>query len=692
MPKYQIVLRHNPSGKAAAASKGRKIRSMGPYASKSAAVADAKALKTKQGVAVVVEPAPAPRIRTTAQLNTKLKRKATSKKSKTRTGPSRGLSVGAVSNPRKRGARGSRSTSATAPAYLKFDGKRYTRYRKTWYTRKAEAAARAKKLRKAGNVYARIDHQASGYMVYVRKKPAALRNPAPEKKAKATSGKVKPVGRIRRVPAGAKLPVSVDYDSVQDFYTVYVTAGRRQVAVGDFLTKKAAQAAARKARRLIKVGSTPAQIFNAFMYKSNPSDYQRAMDADAFRQWQLAESEDAFFDDYFDADASYGAHESWEDRVARVAAATPTRDLLRVRDRIRRTAGVDPREVRRSGLGRSTLGDETLEAAWEPRALARELRKRRAKKNKGGRGHAQPGLWTQLPVPRKLARGLRAAAISNPDAWSVGSRAMRPLVKPNGDHILASMGGAGSYAVEVVRKPMRTSSGKKRKLRYYVEYAGGADAFATKAEAMRRGREVAAFLLASKRADASKRARKNPRVRSGWLHAGPSTHRHGSRQAHGPAGVISNPRKLSAAVYRRVHEEGQVAKAMGAPRKDCPYPRSRKDLRSAWLDGWEHGVAKRNPSHRPRPSAGPGIWERSAAGEYTRGDWAIKKERVRSRGRMVQRWALYKFNRARQHGPDSSRWVLLAHFQTLKDAKATADARFRRALERLDLGRGRYGY
>jgi hypothetical protein len=227
MPKFNVVLRHNPSGKAASAARGRKIRTMGPYNSQAAAKADAKALKTKRGVAVLVEPAAA-RKRIAKKAAPKRKKASTKprssrsmtrslvsraakwrKRSTRRTGPSRGLSVGAVSNPRKRGARGSRSTSATAPAYLKFDGKRYTRYRKTWYTRKAEAVARAKKLRKAGNVYARIDHQASGYMVYVRKKPAALRNPAPKKKAKASSGKVKPkstkvkaVGRIRRAPAG----------------------------------------------------------------------------------------------------------------------------------------------------------------------------------------------------------------------------------------------------------------------------------------------------------------------------------------------------------------------------------------------------------------------------------------------------------------------------------------------------------
>jgi hypothetical protein len=117
--KYEIVLRHNPSGKATSAGKGKKIRAMGPYNSRAAAVADAKALKTKKGVAVLVEPVKAARKArkpkgaqrvspaadpTPSSTVRRMIRRSWARQARSRTGPTRGSRGGIVSNPSTRRA------------------------------------------------------------------------------------------------------------------------------------------------------------------------------------------------------------------------------------------------------------------------------------------------------------------------------------------------------------------------------------------------------------------------------------------------------------------------------------------------------------------------------------------------------------------------------------------------------------
>lgn len=108
----------------------------------------------------------------------------------------------------------------------------------------------------------------------------------------------------------AKLPVTVEHDTLWGgaggWYIVSVHVGRRTIAVGEFRSKKTAQKAAAKARRLIKVGSTPQQIHYAFEGKTrrNPSHLDRQLTQDWLREeyHDLAEGEadlrDLAYDDY----------------------------------------------------------------------------------------------------------------------------------------------------------------------------------------------------------------------------------------------------------------------------------------------------------------------------------------------------------------------------------------------------------
>lgn len=74
---------------------------------------------------------------------------------------------------------------------------------------------------------------------------------------------------------------------------------------------------------------------------------------------------------------------------------------------------------------------------------------------------------------------------------------------------------------------------------------------------------------------------------------------------------------------------------------------------------------KRKKRRNPSSSSG---WHRTPQGEYRKGDYAVIKERVVSRGRLVQRWALYHFDPS--GGSAARAWRLQAHHRTLAEAKA----------------------